>query len=709
MPLEPGVILNQRYRIISILGQGGMGAVYHALDLNLGVDVALKENLYLSEEFGRQFKREAAILATLKHPNLPRVSDHFEIKGQGQYLVMDYMIGEDLRLRMDRTGVLTDDEAVTIGTAICDALDYLHTRQPPIIHRDVKPGNIRIASDGHISLVDFGLAKLDLGGQETTTGARAMTPGYSPPEQYGSARTDPRSDIYSLGATLYAALCGCAPEDSLSRATGFSRLTPVRKHNPKVSKKLISVIDRAMDIHPEKRYHSALDMKKALLESIGESASDTRVFLAVPTQNNKFESDATKPSTELKLPEQKSKSGKNNSRQFFYYLKIVLISLLVLGVVSATTVLVYVNQTNQIKKTQTPAILNTPTDYILPVFATDLPPSPSPAPSETPDSNAGSRLSTVIAQSSTIVPTFTTVPFTGTELPLPTPLPVNGTQQVTGEIAFVSMRTGISQIWKMDAQGQSLKQMTDMKEGACQPSWSPDGKKLVFISPCLKREYQYPKSYMYTMNADGSKISRIDAGYGGNYDPAWSPDGKQIAFTKNISGSTQVSIINIDEGIVIAASQDKNPSKQPAWSKDGRYLAYILTKYSAEIWIRDNLNGNSYQLTHTRVNNNSWPVWLPSGKEIIFTQSPLDQFIPWLASVPFTGPDGAVESKIPLENHPVPSPADDADVSPDGKWLAFEAWPENGNHDIYIMTLTGENVIRLTDDIHLDFQPVWRP
>ena len=106
MPLEPGAVLNQRYRILSIFGQGGMGAVYHAMDLNLGVDIALKENLYLSEEFARQFKREAAMLATLKHPNLPRVSDHFEIKDQGQYLVMDYMDGEDLRLRMDGSGVL---------------------------------------------------------------------------------------------------------------------------------------------------------------------------------------------------------------------------------------------------------------------------------------------------------------------------------------------------------------------------------------------------------------------------------------------------------------------------------------------------------------------------------------------------------------------------------------------------------------------------
>lgn len=155
------------------------------------------------------------------------------------------MDGEDLRLRMDREGIISDSIAVSIGAAICNALEYLHNRQPAIIHRDIKPGNIRIAADGHVSLVDFGLAKLDMGDQETTTGARAMTPGYSPPEQYGQARTDPRSDIYSLGATLYAALTGWAPEDSLSRATGYARLTQIRKHNPNVSKKLAAVIERA--------------------------------------------------------------------------------------------------------------------------------------------------------------------------------------------------------------------------------------------------------------------------------------------------------------------------------------------------------------------------------------------------------------------------------------------------------------------------------
>ena len=206
MTLERGTLLHKRYRIVEILGQGGMGSVYRAVDENLGVDVAVKENLFTSDEYSKQFRLEAVILAGLRHPNLPRVSDHFAIGDEGQYLVMDFIEGEDLRQRMERLGTVSEEDAVMVGAAMCDALTYLHTRKPSILHRDIKPGNVKISPEGTIYLVDFGLAKLMQGPQATTTGARAMTPGYSPPEQYGTARTDARTDIYSLGATLYAGL-----------------------------------------------------------------------------------------------------------------------------------------------------------------------------------------------------------------------------------------------------------------------------------------------------------------------------------------------------------------------------------------------------------------------------------------------------------------------------------------------------------------------
>jgi serine/threonine protein kinase len=172
MTLNIGILLNNRYRIVAVLGQGGMGSVYRAVDENLGVEVAVKENLFMTDEYARQFQQEASILAGLRQVNLPRVGDHFIIEGQGQYLVMDFIDGEDLRHRIERLKWIPERETVLIGVAICDALTYLHTRPQPVIHRDVKPGNIKITLDGEIYLVDFGLAKVIQDNQATFTAAR---------------------------------------------------------------------------------------------------------------------------------------------------------------------------------------------------------------------------------------------------------------------------------------------------------------------------------------------------------------------------------------------------------------------------------------------------------------------------------------------------------------------------------------------------------
>ena len=267
MTLELGSLLKNRYRIIEVLGQGGMAAVYRAIDENLSVEVAVKENLFTTEEYARQFRLEATILAGLRQQNLPRVSDHFVIEPLGQYLVMDFVEGEDLRQRLDRLGLLPEQEVIIIGVAICDALAYMHSRKPMILHRDIKPGNVRITPNGHIYLVDFGLVKLVQGRETTNTGARAMTPGYSPPEQYGTARTDPRSDIYSLGATLYTALTNVLPEDGLERVMGRNELTPIVKHNPKVSEHVVTIIEKCLAVQPDERYQTAEELRFALMEA----------------------------------------------------------------------------------------------------------------------------------------------------------------------------------------------------------------------------------------------------------------------------------------------------------------------------------------------------------------------------------------------------------------------------------------------------------
>lgn len=267
MTLKQGELLLDRYRIIEVMGHGGMGSIFRAVDENLGVEVAVKENLFTIEDYARQFRKEANILANLRHSNLPRVSDHFSVDEQGQYLIMDYIEGEDLQERLERLGPFDEEEVVFIGASICDALSYMHSRDPMVLHRDIKPANVRITPRGEVYLVDFGLAKVVHGDQTTTTGARAMTMGFSPPEQYGAARTDTRTDIYSLGATLYTALTGYTPEDSLAQTMDQEELTPVRERNPKVSKRVAEAVEKALQVHPNNRFQMAAEFKNELLKA----------------------------------------------------------------------------------------------------------------------------------------------------------------------------------------------------------------------------------------------------------------------------------------------------------------------------------------------------------------------------------------------------------------------------------------------------------
>lgn len=279
MPLEQGQVLVNRYRIASLLGQGGFGAVYRAWDINLSRTCALKENLDTSDDARRQFEREAQILANLSHPGLPRVTDHFVIPGQGQYLVMDYIEGDDLQKMLDQAkGSLPEDKVLAWITQVCDALAYLHTHTPAVIHRDIKPANIKITPLSQAVLVDFGIAKLSAPGLRTTTGARAVTPGYSPPEQYGQGQTDAQSDIYALGATLYHLLTGVLPPDSVDLVTGNSRpLLPACEVNTRISRGVSVAIQRAMQPGRAARFHSVSEMRTALLTSstpAGRPAAD---------------------------------------------------------------------------------------------------------------------------------------------------------------------------------------------------------------------------------------------------------------------------------------------------------------------------------------------------------------------------------------------------------------------------------------------------
>ncbi|HEY42962.1 MAG TPA: protein kinase [Anaerolineae bacterium] len=263
MPLEIGTLLNERYRIKGVLGQGGFGAVYLATDEHLEFPCAVKENLNISPASERQFKREATLLATLRHPNLPRVMHHFVLSGH-QYLVMDFVEGEDLDHRLEQEGVLSEEDVVRWTDQIGDALVYLHDRDPPVIHRDIKPANIRITPNGDAILVDFGIAKAAAAEQTTSRGARGVTPGFAPPEQYGLGHTDPRADVYALGATLYCLLTGEVPPDSVERLVGREILKTPKKLRPELSTNVVQAIVKAMECRRENRFGNVEDFLAAL-------------------------------------------------------------------------------------------------------------------------------------------------------------------------------------------------------------------------------------------------------------------------------------------------------------------------------------------------------------------------------------------------------------------------------------------------------------
>ncbi|MEM7126405.1 MAG: serine/threonine-protein kinase [Chloroflexota bacterium] len=271
MALHSGDLLQQgRYSITSQLGRGGMGMVYLGIDRNL-LDrlVAIKENNLHEDRFKEQFLREARLLSRLNHPNLPRVTDYFAEPSGYQYLVMDYVEGADLQAyQHSQNSPIDEIAALTWMGAVMDALAYMHNwtdtgtgRLQPIIHRDIKPSNIKVTPTREIFLVDFGLAKHDMGG-DTRSGARGTTSGYSSIEQYDGG-TGPRSDIYSLGATLYTLVTNQRPPSATDIASG-TPLTPPRIINPALSANTERVILQAMQIQAGDRFQSVEEMRDAL-------------------------------------------------------------------------------------------------------------------------------------------------------------------------------------------------------------------------------------------------------------------------------------------------------------------------------------------------------------------------------------------------------------------------------------------------------------
>jgi len=284
--LAQNTLLQNRYLTVHLIGKGGMGEVYLAIDQRLGSAVALKRTSFSDEEtLGNAFEREARTLARLRHPVLPKVSDHF-IENDTQYLVMEHIAGEDIAERLKSNNKPFPLSWVLFwADQLLDALTYLHSHEPPILHRDIKPQNLKLTTENHIVLLDFGLSKNNTGETKITTYGSIVgyTPHYAPMEQIRGTGTDARSDIYSLSATLFQILTNTVPPDSLTRADVLLNDLPdplklICEINTEVSRAVSEVISTGMSVSQEKRFVSAREMQKALREAHARGIDSENLF-----------------------------------------------------------------------------------------------------------------------------------------------------------------------------------------------------------------------------------------------------------------------------------------------------------------------------------------------------------------------------------------------------------------------------------------------
>ena len=272
--LAQNTLIQNRYLIVHLVGKGGMGEVYLAVDQRLGSAVALKRTYFAGDEMlGNAFEREARTLARMRHPVLPKVTDHFG-EGEEQYLVMEHIAGDDLAKRLEVAQKPFPVSWVMFwADQLLDALSYLHSHEPPIIHRDIKPQNLKLTDENHIILLDFGLSKTSTGQTLLNSGSTGSvvgyTPHYAPMEQIRGIGTNPRSDIYSLSATLYQLMTNVVPADALSRADAMLNgmadpIEPPHTLNPEIPTAVSEVILQGMEVSQDKRFPNARDMQKAL-------------------------------------------------------------------------------------------------------------------------------------------------------------------------------------------------------------------------------------------------------------------------------------------------------------------------------------------------------------------------------------------------------------------------------------------------------------
>jgi serine/threonine protein kinase/Tol biopolymer transport system component len=749
-----------QYRIVEIIGQGGMSTVYKATQPTFGRDVAIKilPRQFLEDPtFIKRFQREARMIAHLEHRSILPVYDYGEHDGV-PYIVMRLMEAGTLRRKLFYDGVTLSD-TMRIIEEVAEALDYAHSRG--IIHRDLKPSNILLDENGDAYLTDFGIAKM-LGSTSQVTGSGVVgTPNYMSPEQCQGKTLGPTSDIYALGTILFEIITGTPPfEAELPLTVMYMHvrdpIPSAYQRNPGLPPEIDTVIQKALTKRPEYRYQTA----RELASEFRQVVQNQRVAAAPPPPPVQQRPPAPPPSdgpsfyderdnddNEMVVTGTPDSLGAYEMPDYGYLPESsnyeyptptgtmalpratlltlvggVLIVALMLGAAGLGLTAMSGREDGSPFPTVPPfrTAGAQETEQLIPTTAVAFVPSDTPftpggiiEPSNTPV-NTFPVPATVVPVGPTrvpstptnVVPTWTLVPtWTPSSTPTPTSSPsatptITNTPLPTGGWGLLVYTQGFgngAEIAVVDANGANFRQLTNNAIYDGEPDWSSDASKIAFGSaPGGSHD-------IFTMNADGSGVTKItDTPDQDERNPDWSPNGQLIAFEAGPEDSAELYVVNADGTELTKLTDNTYGDRAPQFSPDGKRIAFMTqARGKWEIAIMKVSDLTVTTIYDCPASGCRFPTWSPDGNWIAFNTitSSVDIGEIWEIYIP----SGAMSRLVagPDKGRPV--------YSDDAQFCFFNGDAEDGNTDLYRINLATNVIERLTTGSASEYAPDWGP